>query len=100
MEGHLFFLSRLRQGPARHADSPGLKQTIRSRALSLSKAQQDIQRETKVLANSEKDGYQKRPRQRYGLEFSESPLAAVLWIRAKLLHDFTRTHNPAWLRLK
>lgn len=45
-------------------------------ALSLVKAQQDLERETKVLTNSEKDGYKRRPRQVYGPDFIEKPLAS------------------------
>lgn len=41
-------------------------------ALSLVKAQQDVKREVKVLTNSEKDGYKKRPRQIYGPNFIEN----------------------------
>ena len=44
-------------------------------ALSLVKAQQDIKRETKVLTNSEKTGYKKRPRQLYGPNYVEIPPA-------------------------
>lgn len=44
-------------------------------ALSLVKAQQDIKRETKVLTNSEKTGYKKRPRQVYGPNYVENPPA-------------------------
>lgn len=40
-------------------------------ALSLVKAQQKLRHETKVLTNSEKDGYKKRPRQVYGPNFVE-----------------------------
>ncbi len=46
-----------------------------SHALSLVKAQQELKRETKVLTNSEKDGYKKRPRQVYGPNFIEKPPA-------------------------
>ena len=44
-----------------------------SHALSLVKAQQELMREVKVLTNSEKDGYKKRPRQVYGPNFIEKP---------------------------
>ena len=40
-------------------------------ALALVKAQQDLKRETKVLTNSEKTGYKKRPRQLYGPHYVE-----------------------------
>ncbi len=44
-------------------------------ALLIVKAQQDLKRETKVLTNSEKTGYQKRPRQVYGPNYFEKPLS-------------------------
>ena len=44
-------------------------------ALAIVKAQQEFKRETKVLTNSEKDGYKKRPRQVYGPNFTEKPPA-------------------------
>lgn len=44
-----------------------------SHALSLIKAQQDLKHETKVLTNSEKTGYKKRPRQVYGPNYVEIP---------------------------
>ena len=40
-------------------------------ALALVKAQQDLKRETKILTNSEKTGYKKRPRQVYGPDYVE-----------------------------
>jgi hypothetical protein len=46
-------------------------------ALALAKAQQDIKRETKVLTNSEKDGYRKRPRQVYGPGYIETKRSAA-----------------------
>ncbi len=42
-------------------------------ALALVKAQQDIKRETKVLTNSEKTGYKKRPRQLYVPNYVDTP---------------------------
>ena len=44
-------------------------------ALSLVKVQQELKRETKVLTNSQKGGYKKRPRLVYGPNFIEKPLA-------------------------
>ena len=44
-------------------------------ALSIVKAQQDLKRETKVLTNSEKTGYRKRPRNPYGPDFVQKPPA-------------------------
>lgn len=52
-------------------------------ALSLVKAQQDRKREVKVLTNSEKDGYKKRPRQVYGpgyIEPNRSPAAVEMTV--------------------
>jgi transposase len=46
-----------------------------SHALALVKAQQDLRRQPKVLTNSEKTAYQKRPRQLYGPDFIENALA-------------------------
>jgi transposase len=43
-----------------------------SHALSLVKAQQELKRDTKVLTNSEKGGYKKRPRSVYGPDFIEN----------------------------
>ncbi len=40
-------------------------------ALAIVKAQQDKRLETKVLTNSEKTGYKKRPRQNYGPDYIE-----------------------------
>ena len=45
--------------------------------LALVKAQQDIKRETKVMTNSEKIGYKKRPRQLYGPGFVENRLRQI-----------------------
>ena len=42
-----------------------------SHALTLVKAQQDLKLPTKVMTNSEKDGYKKRPRIIYGPDFDE-----------------------------
>ena len=41
-------------------------------ALSIVKAHQDLKRETKVLTNSEKTGYKKRPRNLYGPDYKET----------------------------
>jgi len=43
--------------------------------LSLIKLQQELKQETKIKTTSEKTGYQKRPRQLYGLDFVENLLA-------------------------
>ena len=50
-----------------------------SHALSLVKAQQDLKHETKVLTNSEKTGYKKRPRQVYGPNYVEIPPVLKRW---------------------
>ena len=44
-------------------------------ALAVVKAQQDLKQETKVLTNSEKTGYKKRPRQVYGPGYVENTWA-------------------------
>ena len=44
-------------------------------ALAIVKAQQDLKQKTKVLTNSEKTGYKKRPRQVYGPDYVESAWA-------------------------
>ena len=44
-------------------------------ALSIVKAQQDLKRETKVMASSEKTGYKKRPRNLYGPDFVQKQTA-------------------------
>ena len=46
-----------------------------SHALTLVKDQQELKRETKILSNSEKGGYKKRPRSVYGPDFVENALA-------------------------
>ena len=48
-------------------------------ALAIVKVQQDLKRTTKVMTNSEKTGYKKRPRQVYGPDFNmkSTPAAAV-----------------------
>jgi hypothetical protein len=46
-----------------------------SHALSLVKAQQELKRETKVLTNSERAGYKKRPWSVYGPDFIDNALA-------------------------
>ena len=51
-------------------------------ALSIVKAQQELKLETKVLTNSEKTGYKKRPRNAYGPDFAEpksAPAAVEMW---------------------
>ena len=47
-------------------------------ALSIVKAQQDLKRETKVLTNSEKTGYKKRPRNLYGPAYKETVAKAAV----------------------
>lgn len=44
-------------------------------ALSLVKAQQDVEQRTRVLTNGEKTGYTKRPRKLYGPDFVEKKSA-------------------------
>ncbi len=46
-------------------------------ALTVVKAQQDRKRTKKVLPNSEKGGYKKRPRQVYGPDFKMKPTPAA-----------------------
>ena len=51
-------------------------------ALAIVKAQQDRKLETKVMTNSEKTGYRKRPRNVYGPDFVEkqpAPTAVEMW---------------------
>ena len=64
-------------------------------ALSLVKAQQDIKQRTKVLTNSEKTGYTKRPRKIYGPDFIEkksAPAAVEMWKSPKE-GDYTHPHR-------
>ena len=51
-------------------------------ALSIVKAQQDLKRETKVLTNSEKTGYRKRPRNLYGPDHKETVAKAAVEMTA------------------
>lgn len=44
-------------------------------ALSMVKAQQDLKQKPKVMTNSEKTGYEKRPRRVYGPDFESKALA-------------------------
>ena len=48
-----------------------------SHALATVKAQQDIKRLPKVMTNSDKGGYKKRPRQVYGPDYKEKMSAAA-----------------------
>ena len=43
-------------------------------ALAIVKAQQDLRLATKVMTNSEKTGYRKRPRSHYGLLAAETEI--------------------------
>ena len=51
-------------------------------ALSIVKAHQDLKRETKVLTNSEKTGYKKRPRNLYGPDYKETVAEAAVEMTA------------------
>ena len=62
-------------------------------ALAIVKAQQDQKLEAKVLINSEKTGYKKRPRHLYGPDFvveKPAPAAAEIWNRQRT----ASTHIP------
>lgn len=51
-------------------------------ALSVVKAQQDLRQRTKVLTNSEKTGYKKRPSRKYGPDYVDNqhaPAAVEMW---------------------
>lgn len=64
-------------------------------ALAIVKAQQDRKLEAKVLTNSEKTGYKKRPRQVYGPDYIESeraPAAVEMWKLPKN-GDYTHPHR-------
>ena len=48
-------------------------------ALATVKAQQDTQALPKIMTNSDKIGYKKRPRQVYGPDYGENPPAPKRW---------------------
>ena len=63
-------------------------------ALAIVKAQQEQKLDAKVLTNSEKTGYKKRPRQVYGPDFTEerAPAAVEMWKSPKN-GDSTHPHR-------
>ena len=64
-------------------------------ALAIVKAQQDQKLEPKVLTNSERTGYKKRPRQVYGPDFVEkksAPAAVEMWKSPKN-GDYAHPHR-------
>ena len=64
-------------------------------ALAIVKAQQNQKLEAKVLTNSEKTGYKKRPRQVYGPDFVEkktAPAAVEMWKSPKN-GDYAHPHR-------
>ena len=68
MESCAASLSRFQQRPA--SESAAIVGNKRlGHALSIVKAQQDLKLATKVMTNSEKDGYKKRGRKIYGPDF-------------------------------
>ena len=75
MEGCLSLPDRIFTKDQRVSHTAIVENKRLSHALTIVKAQQDFKRETKVLTNSQKTGYQKRPRQVYGPDYVEKPLA-------------------------
>lgn len=68
-------------------------------ALAFVKLQQELRHDTKVKTNSEKDGYKKRPRQIYGPNFVEKPLAPKA-VKMTLEITFVISHIPTARRLR
>ena len=64
-------------------------------ALAIVKAQQDLKQQTKVLTNSEKTGYKKRPRRTYGPDYeqNESATAAVEMWKSPKNGDYAHPHR-------
>ncbi len=73
-----------------------------SHALSIVKMHQDLKQATKVMTNSEKDGYQKRPRRVYGPDFVEKTRepAAVEMVEIAKSGDFTHSHRTTTTALQ
>ncbi len=71
-------------------------------ALTLVKAQQDLKRTTKVMTNSEKDGYKKRPRRIYGPAFNSKTHepAAVEMMEIAKNSDFAHSHRNTMTALQ
>ena len=64
-------------------------------ALAIVKAQQDRKLEAKVLTNSEKTGYKKRPRRTYGPDYEQNeaaPAAVEMW-KSPNNGDYTHPHR-------